>query len=96
MGRSKEVWEYELFQALDGLGFVISTYEARLLLVELMVKVSAGSYVSHTEQLFLDNMKVMKKDRTPNKRGFRFLREMLYKSSNQISEFAELSKSYRF
>lgn len=72
-----------------------NTDQGKLMLVELIVKAAAGSYNSHTEEAFLKGMGVLKNDRTPNKKGFRFLQSMLYASSNNKSDYFKLVEQYR-
>ena len=72
-----------------------SASEGRLYLAELMLKAQAGSYNSHTEELFLNRMEVMKKDRTPNFIGRRFLCSMFYSHSNKRPEAYQSIVDYR-
>lgn len=69
--------------------------EGRLVLTELITKVGAGYYVSHTENNFLMSFKLTKKDRTPNKRGRRFICAMLHSCSNRKSEVYFLIERFR-
>ena len=70
-------------------------HEGRLMLVELLVKAGAGFMNSYTEEAFMSEFRLLKKDRTLNTHGRRFLKCMLYSSSNNISEFAIRSNNYR-
>jgi len=72
-----------------------SANEGRLMLAELMLKAQAGFYNSHTEELFLTRMDVMKKDRTPNFLGRAFLCKMFYNHSCKKPEAYALMHAYR-
>ena len=78
-------WRWEGYNAKQG----------RLMLLELISKAGAGYYNSHTEEGFLNAMKVLKSDRTPNKKGRIFICEMVYKHSNLKSPVYELIGKYR-
>lgn len=69
--------------------------EGRLMLLELLSKAGAGFYNSHTEESYLAGFGVIKKDRTPNKKGRKFMCEMLYKHSNNRPDCLELMLKYR-
>jgi len=73
----------------------VTVDEGRLMLTELLIKANAGCYNSHTEEGFLSVFSFLRKDRTLNKQGRRFLLNMMYKSSNKQSEFVTLSLKYR-
>jgi hypothetical protein len=72
-----------------------STAEGRLQLMELMVKAGAGYYNSHTEEAFLNSFGLMKKDRTPNKKGREFLMRMIYASSCKRPQCHALMTEFR-
>ncbi len=82
-------------RTLKELRFTQCGKEGRLMLVELMSKAAAGYYNSHTEELFLNSFDLMKKDRTPNKDGRRFMCEMIYDCSNRKPELYYLADVYR-
>ena len=56
--------------------------ELRLMLLELLVKSTAGFYNSHTENIFLRLCGMQKKDGTANKNGRLFICSMVYQHSN--------------
>lgn len=85
----------EIEERLSGFGWKQNAEEGRLMLAELMLKASSSYYNSHTEEGFLISFNLLKKDRTPNKRGFRFLCSMFYNHSNLRPVAYELMKSYR-
>ncbi len=72
-----------------------SVGEGRLKLLELISKAGAGSYNSHTEEVFLSNFGLLKKDRMPNKRGMKFIASMVYGSSNRKPLCFNLMQEYR-
>ena len=72
-----------------------SVESGRLMLLELISKAGAGYYNSHTEEGFLKAMKVLKRDRTPNKKGRIFICEMVYKHSSLKAPVYELIEKYR-
>lgn len=81
---------------LDRTGFDQHTVEeGYLMLLELISKAGAGYRNSHTEELFLSWCLMLKKDRTPNKRGRDFIMSMVYASSNKKPFCFELMKSHR-
>lgn len=65
--------------------------EGRLLLTELLVKANAGMRNSHTEEEFMSSFHMLKRDRTLNIHGRKFIASMLYKHSNLMSDFARIS-----
>ena len=69
--------------------------EGRLMLLELISKAGAGYYNSHTEELFLNSFGLLKKDRTPNKQGLKFIMSMVYEHSNQRPLAYRLMQTYR-
>lgn len=90
------ITDYIITSALDAEGFRdYNQDEGRLYLAELMLKAQAGYYNSHTEELFLSRIDVMKKDRTPNLLGRKFLCSMFYSHSNKRPEAYESMTSYR-
>lgn len=72
-----------------------SNDECRLCLVELLVKAMAGCRNGHTEESFLAYFQLMKKDRTPNWLGRKFIMSMVYASSNKRPISFELTKEFR-
>ena len=58
-------------------------------------KSSAGCRSSHTEEGFMREFCLLKVDRTPNKRGRKFLCSMLYTHSNKRPEYFHLMEKYR-
>lgn len=72
-----------------------TTDKGILMLMELMIKAQAGYYNSHTEENYLRRFDFMKKDRTPNQKGRRFLADMLYAPSMARPPAYEMMKSYR-
>lgn len=69
--------------------------ECRLSLVELISKAAAGYRNSHTEENFMNSFKLLKSDRTLNKRGRKFTMSMVYKHSNNKADICGLSELYR-
>lgn len=69
--------------------------EGKLMLLEFMVKVQNGCYISYTENGFLDSMKVMTKSDKPNKLGREFMMHMISSSSNQRPVAFNLMEKYR-
>ncbi len=96
MKASEIITDHIVTDALISEGFKnYSANEGRLYLAELMLKAQAGCYNSHTEELFLNRMEVMKKDRTPNFIGRRFLCSMFYSHSNKRPEAYQSIVDYR-
>lgn len=89
------VLDVEIEIQLDSLGFRMHAGEGRLMLAELLLKAGAGYYNSHTEELFLKSFGLLKKDRTPNKPGRKFLCSMFYNHSNKRPESFALMTHYR-
>lgn len=85
----------EITSALDDWRWTCNAEEGRLMLAELLIKAGAGYYNSHTEEGFMRKFRMLKKDRTPNKRGRVFLCSMLYMHSNRRSEYYRLMEKYR-
>ena len=69
--------------------------ECRLSLVELIAKAAAGYRNSHTEENFMRAFKLLKSDRTLNKRGRKFTCSMIYKHSNKKAEIHGLIEKFR-
>ncbi len=72
-----------------------SIEECRLCLAELILKAQAGSANGHTEEAFMKELKVLKKDRTPNLAGRQLLVEMFYRHSNEKCKAFALIDKYR-
>ena len=90
------ITDYIVTSALSAEGFRdYSPCEGRLYLAELMLKAQAGFYNSHTEELFLNRLDVIKKDRTPNLLGRKFLCAMFYCRSNKKPDAYEAMTLYR-
>jgi hypothetical protein len=82
--------------ALEHNGFDNTTAsEGRLMVTELAVKANAGCYNSHTEEALLSTIGLLKRDRTLNKFGRNFICSMLYKHSNNKSDFVTSSIKHR-
>ena len=79
--------------AIDG--WDLSADQGRLMLFELLCKAGAGYYNSHTEEGFLRYFIILKKDRSPNKRGRVFMCDMAYKHSNKKPVIYDLIEKYR-
>lgn len=96
MDREEIVLDGQIDEALLYNGFTDhNVFEGRLLLTELLVKANAGFYNSHTEESFVKSFGLLKRDRTLNKSGRRFVCGMLYKHSNNKSDFVSFSETYR-
>ena len=80
---------------LKSLGFKQSAEEGELMLLELLAKAAAGFYNSHTEELFLKSFALLRKDRTLNKKGARFMCDMVYTSSNKKPRIYYLAWMHR-
>jgi hypothetical protein len=90
------ITEEHLYQELANSGFTgTNAYEGRLILVELAVKANAGYRNSHTEERFLSAFRLLKKDRTLNKFGRKFICSMFYSPSLKKSKFVIYSEMYR-
>jgi hypothetical protein len=72
-----------------------SIEECRLCLLELLIKAMAGCRNGHTEEEFLAYCQLMKKDRTPNWLGRKFIMSMTYASSNNRPPSFDLMKEFR-
>jgi len=62
------------------------TDELRLSLFELLLKASAGYRNSHTEEGFMGMFDLLKKDRTLNSKGRKFILSIAYKHSNNKAD----------
>ena len=82
-------------KALNASGWSIDTKEGRLMLLELLSKASAGYYNSHTEEAFLNSFNLLRYDRTPNRKGCKFICSMVYESSCRRPKAYDLMKRYR-
>jgi len=89
------IFDEHIKEALDRDGWGLSADNGRLMLVELMTKVSAGYYISYTEGRFLACFNLLRKDKSISSLGRQFLHSMLYEHSNRQSLFCELSNKYR-
>lgn len=69
--------------------------ESRLMLSELLLKAGSGYYNSATEEEWMNQFKLLRKDRTCNKLGYRFLCSMFYSHSNRRPPGYNLMKKYR-
>ncbi len=82
--KGKVIFDQDIEFYLNKLGFDgCCVDEGRLMLLELLSKAGAGCYNSHTEESFLFSFGLLRKDRTPNKKGLKFIMSMVYASSNQ-------------
>jgi hypothetical protein len=95
MDNEEYVCSVEMHLALRNLGFTQDNDEGRLMLAELMMKAGAGYYNSHTEEKFMNSFDLMRKDRTPNKKGRRFLCSLFYTHSNRRPEGFKLMQYFR-
>lgn len=90
------VTDSEIKDLLLSVGFDHHVDEGRLMLAELLIKASSGFYNSHTEEAFMTRFGLLKRDRTLNKKGFRFLCAMFYNHSNKKPEVYFLMEKHRF
>lgn len=88
-------FEIKTRTALNEWGWDIETEEGLLLLLELMVKVQNGYYISYTELGFLESMNVLTKAKVPNSKGKTFMCHMLSASCNHRPPAFELMEKYR-
>lgn len=96
MGREDIVSDSQIDAALSSCTFFeLNVFQGRLMLTELLVKANAGYRNSHTEEAFMNSFGLLKRDRTLNKAGRRFICGMLYKHSNNKSDFVSFSETYR-
>lgn len=89
------VFKSKVRAALDKWKWKCDAEEGMLMLLELMVKVQNGHYVSHTESGFLSEMKVMTKSKHPNSTGKKFMCYMIYASSNNRPPSFSMMSKYR-
>ena len=96
---SKElISDIELSAAADHAyydGVYRSADKLRLDLLELISKASAGYYNSHTEEIFMNQFRLTKRDRTANKKGREFICSMIYSASCRRPECFELMQAHR-
>lgn len=86
----------DILIGLQRLGFEgIGADEGRLLLLELLSKAGAGCYNSHAEEGLLSRYGLMKSDRTPNKKGLKFICSMVYRHSNLKPECFNAMRIHR-
>lgn len=71
------------------------TDELRLSLFELLLKANAGFRSSHTEENFMRMFELLKKDRTLNSKGRKFIMGIGYKHSNNKADIHGLIETYR-
>lgn len=82
--------------AIEKTGYTGRTIEeCRLCLAGLILKAQSGSANGHTEEAFMRELKVLKKDRTPNLAGRQLLVEMFYRHSNERCKAFGLIEKYR-
>ncbi len=89
------IYNFDMREAQSKHGFNGPVSKGRLILAELILKAAAGYRNSHTEEAFLKSFALLKADRTPNKKGFRFLCEMFYNNSNLRAEAYYSMKKHR-
>lgn len=85
----------EINKALRDNGWTKGASEGRLMLAELLLKASAGYYNSHTEEGFLNSFKMLRADRTINRKGAKYLCSLFYSDSNKRPEGLDLMIKYR-
>lgn len=91
-----ETFKQEIERNLKVDDWKVDKDEGALMLLELMVKRQNGSYNSHTEERFLNSMKVLSKNNTPTKLGKQFMMKMLYNHSNLRPLSFEAMSKYRY
>lgn len=69
--------------------------ELRLSLFELLLKANAGYKNSHTEESFMGWFGLLKRDRTLNAKGRRFILSLGYKHSNNKADIYGLIGKFR-
>ena len=69
--------------------------EGRLMVLELVSKAAAGFYNSSTEESFMKGFELLKKDRTLNKKGRKFVCSMVYKHSCNRPDCVDLMLKHR-
>lgn len=89
------VTDAKIQEVLSRDGWTQSVDEGRLMLAELMLKAGSGCYTSYTETHFANSFDLLKRDRTPNKKGLRFLCSMFYNHSNLRPLAYSLMGKYR-
>lgn len=77
-------------------GIDANTDEGVLLLAELLLKANAGYYNSHTEEIFLRQFNILRKDRTATRTGRKFLVDVFYNHSNKKPLAFNLMRDYRY
>jgi hypothetical protein len=92
---NKTLTDAEIEQALNSYGWDCDIDEGRLMALELLSKAAKGSYNSHTEEGFLSQLKLMTKNRKPNRKGFEFICSMVYESSCKRPRCFDAMKRYR-
>lgn len=92
---NKILTDHEIDSALKYWGWDCDIDEGRLMALELLSKASKGAYNSHTEEGFLSQLKLMTKNRKPNKKGFEFICSMVYESSCKRPHCFDAMKKYR-
>lgn len=95
MDTARIVSDEAIEKALNSYGWDCCIDEGRLMLLELLSKAAAGFYNSSTEEGFLCSFGLMRRDRTPNKQGHRFIMSMVYASSNRRPFCFKLMKKHR-
>ena len=86
---------YQIKQALHCNGWDCSVDEGRLMALELLCKAAAGFYNSRTEEGFLAQLGLTTKARKPNAKGFKFICDMVYASSNKKPDCYALMQNHR-
>jgi hypothetical protein len=88
--------DFDIQAAIKSTGYTGRTIEeCRLCVAELLIKAASGSRNGHTEEAFLSCFNLMKKDRTPNWLGRKFISAMFYKHSNNRPPSFDLMKEFR-
>ena len=95
MESEQYVSKEQIQKALSSEGFKESAVEGRLMLAEMILKAAAGYRNSCTEEAFMSRFPLLKKDRTPNKLGRKFLCSIFYNHSNRKPECFELIQAFR-
>lgn len=95
MDKNKTVSDTEIEKAVGWINNSMTVEEGRLTLVDLLIKANAGYRNSYTEEKFLSRFDLLKKDRTTNRRGARFLCSMMYAPSNRQSEYVRMVQEMR-
>jgi len=93
---SKEIiTDEELVKQSKSSGFDHCAGFLRLSLLELISKAAAGYRNSHTEENFMRGFGLLKRDRTLNKKGRKFVCSMIYKHSHNRPDCFQLMRSFR-